>query len=167
MNKSLSIPEWHRMALEGAAPPVRILLNGGSMSPLIRWNKDYVTIIPPDRELVPGDIVLFVSPDGGRYAVHRVWEIQDGQVLTWGDSCEKPDGWFPNEAIWGRVVLIERGQREISPDPTRGFRWAKFWHKAGKVYRLYHGYRAAIARRIKKLLGEVSGEDQSGRHPKI
>lgn len=151
MNMSLSIPEWHRMALEGAAPPVRILLNGGSMNPLIRWNKDYVTIIPPDRKLVPGDIVLFIEPKTERYVVHRIWEIRNGQALTWGDSCEKPDGWFPIDAIWGRVVLIERGQREINPDPVKGLRWAKFWHKAGKVYRLYSGYRAAIVRRIKKL----------------
>ena len=151
MNMSLSIPEWHRMALEGAAPPVRILLNGGSMNPLIRWNKDYVTIIPPDRKLVPGDIVLFIEPKTERYVVHRIWEIRNGQALTWGDSCEKPDGWFPIDAIWGRVVLIERGQREINPDPVKGLRWAKFWHKAGKEYRLYSGYRAAIVRRIKKL----------------
>ena len=151
MNMSLSSPEWHRMALEGAAPPVRILLNGGSMNPLIRWNKDYVTIIPPDRKLVPGDIVLFIEPKTERYVVHRIWEIRNGQALTWGDSCEKPDGWFPIDAIWGRVVLIERGQREINPDPVKGLRWAKFWHKAGKVYRLYSGYRAAIVRRIKKL----------------
>lgn len=139
------------MAMEGTAPPVRIQLNGGSMSPLIRWNRDYVTIIPPDRELTPGEIVLFAGPDGKQYAVHRIWEIQNGQVLTWGDNCEKPDGWFPKEAIWGRVVLIERGQRKIRPVPIRGLRWARFWHKAGKVYRLYRGYRAAIARRIKKL----------------
>ena len=121
------------------------------MNPLIRWNKDYVTIIPPDRKLVPGDIVLFIEPKTERYVVHRIWEIRNGQALTWGDSCEKPDGWFPIDAIWGRVVLIERGQRDIKPDPVKGLRWAKFWHKAGKVYRLYSGYRAAIVRRIKKL----------------
>lgn len=151
MNRSLSIPEWHQLALTGIAPPVRILLNGGSMNPLIRWNKDYVTIVPLDRELVLGDIVLFAESEAGRFVVHRVWDIRDGRVLTWGDNCEKPDGWLPLHAIWGRVVLIERGRRKISPDPERGLRWAKFWHKNGKGYRLYRVYRAAIARRIKKL----------------
>ena len=151
MNKSLSIPEWHQMALDGTAPPVRILLNGGSMNPLIRWNKDYVTIVPPDRELVPGDIVLFVEPGTGRYIVHRVWNLENGKVLTWGDSCERPDGWLPTEAIWGRVVLIERGKRKIETNPQRGLRWAKFWHKAGKVYRLIKRYWNAVVRRIKKL----------------
>lgn len=151
MNKSLAISEWHQMAMAGNAPPVRITLNGGSMNPLIRWNRDFVTIIPLDRELIPGDIVLFAEPDTGRYVVHRVWEIRDGQVLTWGDNCARPDGWFSKDAIWGRVVLIERGRREICPDPTKGIRWARFWHKCGRPYRLYREYRAAIARRIKKM----------------
>ncbi len=151
MNKSLSIPEWHQMALDGTAPPVRIMLNGGSMNPLIRWNKDYVTIIPPDRELVPGDIVLFVEPGAGRYVVHRVWNMENGKVMTWGDSCERPDGWLPAEAIWGRVVLIERGNKEIHPNPQKGMQWAKFWHHGVKVYHLYMRCRNGIARRIKKL----------------
>ncbi len=151
MNKSLSIPEWHRLALQGVAPPVRILLNGGSMNPLIRWNKDYVTIVPLNQELVPGDIVLFAVSEAGRYVVHRVWEIRSGQVLTWGDSCEKPDGWLPIEAIWGQVVLIERGRREIKPNPKKGLRWARFWHHGVKVYHLYRRYRDGIIRQIKKL----------------
>ena len=64
MNRSLSIPEWHRMAMEGAAPPVRILLNGGSMFPLIRWNRDYVTIAPLKEPPVIGDIVLIAEREG-------------------------------------------------------------------------------------------------------
>ncbi len=152
MNMSLSIPEWYRMAMEGNAPPVRILLNGGSMFPLIRWNRDHVTIIPLDRELVIGDIVLISEPNTDRYIVHRVWNIRDGQVLTWGDSCTRPDGWFPMDSIWGRVVLIERGRQDIRTDPQRGMRWARFWHQAGKVYHLYKRIRDGVARRIKKLI---------------
>ena len=151
MNRSLSIPEWHQMAIGGTAPPVRIQLNGGSMFPLIRMNKDYVTIVPPDRILIPGDVVLFSEAHMERYVVHRVWEIQDGQVLTWGDNCLQPDAWISMDAIWGRVVLIERGMREIKPDPEKGLRWAKFWHHGTKVYRLYKRYRDGIVRRIKKL----------------
>ena len=152
MNKSLAIPEWHQMALEGNAPPVRIPLNGNSMFPLIRWNKDYVTIIPLDRELLLGDIVLIAEPNTGRYVMHRVWEIQDGQVMTWGDNCVKSDGWIPMDSIWGRAIMIERGHWEIKTDPQKGIRWAKFWRHAGKPYRLIKGYWNAIIRRIKKLL---------------
>ncbi len=151
MNKSLAIPEWHRMAMEGNAPPVRIPLNGYSMFPLIRNGKDYVTIIPLDREVALGDIVLISEPGTGRYVMHRVWEFHDDQVLTWGDHCAKPDGWIPVDAIWGRAILIERGHWEIHPNPIKGMRWAKFWHQAGKVYRPIAGYSRGAIRRIKKL----------------
>ncbi len=151
MNKSLSIPEWHQMAKAGNAPPVRIPLNGFSMFPLIRKGRDYVTIIPPDRELIPGDIVLIAEPDTGRYVMHRVWELRDGQVLTWGDHCARPDRWIPASAVWGRATLIERGHREIFPNPSKGMRWAKFWHQAGKIYRPLSGYSKGALRRVKKL----------------
>ena len=68
-----------------------------------------------------------------------------------GDNCSGPDTWLRPEDIWGKAVKIERGKHVITPDPIRGVRWAKFWHKVGKVYRLYSGYRAALVRRIKKL----------------
>ncbi len=139
------------MAMEGNAPPVRIPLNGNSMFPLIRWGKDYVTIIPIDRELVQGDIVLVAEPNSGRYVMHRVWKIQDELVMTWGDNCWKPDGWVSKEAIWGRAILIERGHREIRTNPQKGLRWARFWRHAGKSYRLIISYWNAIIRRIKKL----------------
>ena len=150
MNRSISIPEWHRMAAEGEAPPVRILLNGGSMFPLIRMNRDYVTIVALDSEPGIGDIVLFTDSCTERFVVHRVWDIKDKTALTWGDSCPRPDGWIPFERIWGKTVLIERGRRKIVPDPRRGIIWAKFWHHGRRVYHFFRRIKEGIARRIKR-----------------
>ena len=150
MNRSLSIPEWHRMARNGSAPPVRILLNGGSMQPLIRWNKDYVTIVPLEEPPCTGDIVLLCEPISEVYVVHRVWRTRDDAVLTWGDHLAKPDGWIPLEAVWGKVILIERGKKRFQPDPKKGILWARIWHQGGKVTRLYQRYKDGIARRINK-----------------
>ncbi len=150
MNIALSIPEWHRMALEGTAPPVHIQLDGWSMNPLIRRNKDYVTVVPLEDQPKIGDIVLFCEPGSERYVVHRVWNKKDGKILTWGDNCDGPDGWMPCDAIWGKIILIERGNRKIWPNPQKGMKWAKFWHRVGKSYRLYRIYKAAVIRRIRK-----------------
>lgn len=151
MHRTLSISEWHQLAQNGNAPPVRIQLNGVSMFPLIRNQRDYVTVISLDKPLVIGDIVLLSEPGTGRYVMHRVWDLKDGSVLTWGDNCDGPDGWFPLDAIWGKVILIERGKKRITPDVSKGIRWARFWHHAGKGYRLYRRYREGLARRIKRL----------------
>ena len=151
MNRTLNIQEWHELAQAGNAPPVRIPLMGYSMLPLIRYNRDYVTIVPLDTGLRVGDIVLFAVPSMDRYVMHRVWDLKDQKILTWGDNCQGPDGWLPLDAIWGKAVLIERGRRKIKPDPRKGVRWAKFMHKAGKPYRFCRRYKYAIIRRINKL----------------
>ena len=151
MQRSLSITDWHRMAAEGTAPPVRILLNGGSMYPLVRFNKDYVTIVQSQGMPEIGDIVLYSENGNEKYVVHRVWNVCEGKVLTWGDNCPRPDGWSEADAIWGKVVLIERGKRKIRPNPKKGIKWAKFWHHAGKVYRRCKTYKDGIVRRIRKL----------------
>ncbi len=148
MNMSLPVPEWHRMAMEDGAPPVRIMLKGESMFPLVRRKKDYVTIVPLKEVPVVGDIVLFALPDIEKYVVHRVWEVKNDMVLTWGDNCRKPDEWLPLDAVWGKTILIERGRKKIKPDPQKGILWAKFWHHAGRVvYPLYNRIKG-IARRI-------------------
>ncbi len=149
MQKSLSIPEWHRLIDEGNAPPVRIQLGGYSMSPLIRYQKDYVTIIPLEAPPIAGDIVLFSDPERERYVMHRVWKVKDDKALTWGDNCDQTDGWISMNQIWGKAVQVERGDKIIYMNARKGMRWAAFWHPVGKVYR--------FAYRVKKaLFGEKS-----------
>lgn len=151
MNRTLNIQEWHRLAEEGNAPPVCIPLMGYSMLPLIRFNRDLVTVVPRGEELQAGDIVLFTVPGTETYVMHRIWDVKDRKVLTWGDNCQGPDGWLPLDAIWGKAVLIERGCLKIRPVAKKGLRWAKFMHKVGKPYRFFRVYKAAVIRRINKL----------------
>ena len=135
--KKISVPQWHEMARSGEAPPMRILIQGNSMFPLIRRNRDYVTILPLEGAPSVGDIVLFSDPlREERYVLHRVWRIERDAVLTWGDNCPAPDEWLPADAVWGRAALIERGRRTIYPQPGRGMALARFWHVAGRGWRL-------------------------------
>ena len=152
IHRSLSIPEWRRMIDEGNAPPVRIQLGGSSMSPLIRYKKDYVTIIPLEAPPVPGDIVLFADFTRDRYVMHRVWKVRKGEALTWGDNCDRSDGWIPLEKIWGKALQVERGRKTIQMNARRGLLWASFWHQAGRVYRFVFRIKKAVLRRMKNIV---------------
>lgn len=145
---SLSIPQWHTMALDGNAVPMRIPIHGGSMFPLIRRDRDFVTILPLEEDVQVGDIVLICDPAMDRYVLHRVWRLEKDRALTWGDNCTRADGWQPLDSIWGKATLIERGKRTIHPDRKKGMRLARFWHAAAPVCRpIYHAL-AAVYRRI-------------------
>ena len=151
MQRSLSIPEWRQLVDEGNAPPVRIQLGGSSMSPLIRYKKDYVTIIPIEAPPVPGDIVLFADLIRDRYVMHRVWKVKNGEVLTWGDNCDRKDGWIPMDDIWGKALQVERGRKTIQMNARRGLLWASFWHRAGRVYRFVSRMKNGVLRRMRKI----------------
>ena len=147
-NHSLSVSEWHKLSLEGTMLPVRTLIGGYSMEPLIRYNRDYVTVIPLSESLAEGDIVLFSDPYQKRYVLHRVWTLENERVLTWGDNCDRPDAWMTVNDIWGKVILIERGKHKITPDAQKGLLYARLWHITGRAYRKLRGTVSHIYHRI-------------------
>ena len=114
-NKSLSIEEWCAYANAGVDIPITIQLSGYSMQPLIRYKKDYVTIIPLRRKVKVSDIVVFLNTDN-RYCAHRVSKIRDGKILTLGDNCYLPDSWKTPDEIIGLIVSMERDGKKYNLD---------------------------------------------------
>lgn len=108
--RSVSIQQWEEWVHSGAAPTVTIRLDGDSMRPLIRRNRDAVTIQPLIRPLKRGDVVLFRSSTG-QYVVHRVWKLCGQSVQTLGDSCWNPDPWMNAKQVLGIVVSVKRNVR--------------------------------------------------------
>lgn len=131
-SRSLSIDEWVKLAKQDINIPVRIQLNGFSMEPLIRKNEDYVTIVPLKRNPVIGDIVLFSDEKNQRFVVHRVWEIRDNMIRTWGDNCYNPDRWMSVDSLIGLVTKLEKANEVILLDNAeeriKGIKRAKMQH---------------------------------------
>ena len=164
MVRKVGVREWHDMALRGETLPLRFRVNGVSMAPLIRRRRDFVTIMPLSGPPEVGDVVLFCDPERPRrYVLHRLWELEGGRALTWGDNCDRPDGRIPVSALWGRAVLIERGKKKIRPDAKKGMRHARAWHPVGRLLRrcrraasrAYHALRRAAG--IERGRGGVRG----------
>ena len=153
MRQRISIPQWHAMAQTGCNIPMCIPIHGNSMYPLVRMDRDLVTVVPLEEMPRAGDIVLFADPICDRYVLHRVWRAEGDRVLTWGDNCEKPDGWMPRDAVWGKAISIERGKRSITPDPKKGLCLARIWHRAGKACRWCRLQGSRLKRLVKQRTG--------------
>lgn len=147
----LSVETWRAFALSGVHVPVRLTVTGNSMRPLIRPNRDVVTMLPPSRPPRPGDIVLFPSPgNGGGYVLHRVVKARGELVKTMGDNCNRPDGWMRAGEICGIAVSIRRGERTVNPAtlPMRGLGLLWIWshHPRKLVLSLLRAVRARLTR---------------------
>ncbi len=143
---SISIKQWHELSLDGVSTSVSLKLDGESMRPLIRKQKDSVTVLPVYRELKKGDIVLFARNDGA-YVVHRVCKISVDEIVTVGDNCIKFDAPVPILSVLGIVVRLERNGKIYNLDSTASriygilrmstisirFIWWKFYRFAVKT----------------------------------
>lgn len=148
--RSVSISQWCEWARSGTAPAVTIRLDGDSMRPLVRRNRDAVTIQPLTRPLRRGDVVLFRS-HAGQHIVHRVWKLRGEAVQTVGDNCWNPDPWISAEQVLGLVVSVRRDERVRRLD-TRLSRWAgRVWMACRPMRNLRRGVQVRAVRMVSKL----------------
>ena len=148
--RSLGITQWHELGLQGDRIPVTITLEGDSMRPLIRRGRDHVTIVPIDRAVRKGDVVLFCGGPG-RFVVHRVCKINGDRVQTLGDNCMAPDAWMPMEAVWGIVVKMERDGRRYRMDSRAARAFGLIWMRLYPARRAYLRCRRLAARVYRKV----------------
>lgn len=90
---------------------VRFRARGQSMQPNVKHG-DIVEIRPAAREeLKRGDLLL--TRNGEKLLLHRAvgWDPATGGIVTRGDSVLDDDG--PAEAVLGKVISIERGNKEM------------------------------------------------------
>jgi len=104
--------ELLRATIERGAS-LRTTVRGFSMSPFIK-DGDVLTIAPMDQRAPRvGEVIAFVSPLGGRMAVHRVVSRQNDGWLLRGDNSTTNDGVLDLEDMLGRVVRVERDGRDV------------------------------------------------------
>ena len=115
ITRSVSIEKWCELSRTGEVMPIRIQLNGKSMEPLIRMNRDYVTIVPLRREPQKSDIVMFLDVKG-RYCAHRVKRVETDRILTIGDYCYIHDPWTDRNRVFGLIVSMERDGKKYNLD---------------------------------------------------
>ena len=146
-----SVAEWHAAALEGADVPVRFKVVGSSMRPLIRRDKDTVTVVPLRRAPKVGDIVLFYRESRGDYVLHRVFRVRDDMAQTFGDGCLAPDPWTHARNLWGIAIRIERGSATLDPDGFFCRAYARIWVGLWRVRR-WMFFPGRVVRKVGRLV---------------
>lgn len=128
IKKEITIEQWVGLSKEGICLPVKVRVEGDSMTPLIRNGRDQVMVLPLWRSPRVGDIVLFASHyQKNAWVLHRVWRMRAGKIQTLGDGRVDPDIWMPMEEVKGLAVRIGRGEKVIDPNTS-------FWYLFGRIW---------------------------------
>ena len=115
MKKEVSIQQWYELVQQGLLCSVEIVLAGSSMQPLIRRNHDIVTIVPVNRPLRRGDVVLLRRSDGV-YVGHRICSIKKASCQTLGDRCLRKDAPISISDVLGLAEIVKKDGKSIFPN---------------------------------------------------
>lgn len=120
---------------------LRFQVEGTSMRPTI-WPGDIITI-DPDRKVQPGDIIFYHHQ--GHFLAHRLVACQAGMLLTKGDDSDHPDSPFPDTALLGKVIQVERPRPGLSSAAGRRrlYHYLVYWLQCRWPW-IYH-----LGRRLK------------------
>lgn len=133
-------------------------IRGVSMEPMLRQNRDLVTIRVPASRLKKYDVALYKRGDS--YVLHRVIGVADDHYLICGDNTYVLEH-VPDSAVIGVLTAFKRKGREHSVTEPGYQLYARLWHTIHPLRVLLVCRRLAVraARKtgllpiIKKLLG--------------
>lgn len=149
--RTLTVAQWTQLVQNGASLCISTCLDGTSMQPLIRKEKDIVTVAPVHRPLKCGDIVLLQRADGV-YVMHRIRRLYESTIITLGDNCWKEDMPLPRTAVLGIAVHMQRGKHTIALDSALSRAAGRLWMACHRGRIFYRRVRNAAICRIKRVL---------------
>lgn len=129
-----------------AGGEVSLTVTGESMYPLLRGERDRVTIAPLRRALRVNDVPLYLRAGGG-LVLHRVMRMErDGSFVCCGDHQWHLEYGLRPEQILGIAVAFERKGRKFSANNliyrcgSGLWRWLRFLRRplfalAGRLHR--------------------------------
>lgn len=121
--QTITMEMWE--SLDEKDVPVVMHTRGISMWPLLRADHDFVRMVHPSRELMLGDIVTFRRADG-KEITHRICYLDEKNLQTLGDNCDRRDAVVPRESLIGLVTHVSHNGHLIHVD-------TKFWRFYGRV----------------------------------
>ena len=159
--KKSSLADWISATQDKALPiPITLHTTSGSMLPAIRMEEDTVVVVPcTAAEVRVGDIVLIRKPSvSAGVLLHRLYRMQNGQIVTLGDNLRKPDQAEADDALLGRAVSITGPGKHTDCDSQ----WSRFCGKLiVRTYRLrpiVFLWRRGI-RKLKRMIKHTQAHD--------
>lgn len=139
-----AIELWRAMISSGEDLPIAMPVRGFSMYPLLKPERDSITVIPLRRKLIRGDIIVF-QMSNGMYVVHRVRKFTDSFIETIGDNRLEPDPRFTHADVCGLVSHLHRKGCYIHVDNA-------LWRCCGRIWMAWLPVRTVYRQKIRPKL---------------
>lgn len=126
---------------------------GTSMLPLLRQDRDLVTLVPKEVRCRVGDVVLYRRPPTS-WVLHRVVEVLPEGYLTLGDNCVTREHVAEDDVIALMTGFVRDGRAHaVGELAYRAYTWAIVATEKPRV--LARRVLAAARRKASKVSGAI------------
>ena len=122
---------------------------GVSMRPMLKQNRDLVTIRPVSGRLKKYDVPLYRKKGGG-YLLHRIIAITENGYVIRGDNTYVKELNVTDKDIVGVLTAFKRKGKDYSVD-SKGYRlYARVWNFLYPLRKVRNSVKRAIAGKKRK-----------------
>lgn len=135
-----------------------LTVTGGSMMPMLYHRKDTVELVPADKPLKRGDLILY-RRDNGAYVLHRILRVKGKRLICCGDNQCRTEQIRTDQVLAVVRSFTRKGKHCLVTD--RSYRaYVALWLGLHPLRWLYLGprrvlgrMRAAIRRKRRSVTG--------------
>ena len=122
-------------------------ISGTSMLPMLRQNKDLVTVRKYDGQgLKKYDIAMYERTYDHHFVLHRVVEVHQGYYTFLGDNCFRREHYIQEKSIVAVLESFERNNRVIPADSMIFKMYGRIHYYLFPIRRIWYGIRVIAAR---------------------
>lgn len=120
---------------------VSVHISGESMVPFLLPERDTVFFKAPTFPLKKGDVVFFQRTNG-RYILHRICKVENGNYFLVGDGQWEVEGPIKESQIFGVVTAVKRNGKVVTEKALSWkfyqYVWVNLIPLRSKLLRLYN-----------------------------
>lgn len=122
---------------------------GISMRPMLRQGRDTVLLVPPERELRRGDVILYRRPSG-KLVLHRIVRAEKDGYLLGADNLAHREKGVQRDWVIGVMRGFYRDEKYIA---ATAFGYRVYWHLMLWTHLLRAPFMALRERRMRRGKG--------------
>lgn len=127
---------------------------GISMRPMLKQNRDLVTVRTFEGRLKKYDVPLYRRKSGG-FVLHRIIGVRDDCYIIRGDNTFRKE-YVPDSEVIGVLTAYKRNGKDCSVHSS-GYRfYARFWNFIYPLRWLYHKSKRIGSKVKKAVFGKKS-----------
>lgn len=126
---------------------------GVSMRPLLKQDRDLVTVRPVTGRLKKYDVPLYKRKHDGKYVLHRIIAVHEKDYVIRGDNTYVKEYGITDDDIIGVLTDFQRKKKNYSVE-MRGYKiYSRVWNFIYPMRFVLHAVERFLAKIKRKMIG--------------